>query len=317
MPDFGNDPGIALATSIMGAGESIYVRGSSDLLRRSGLTEGHLLAVDTRLDLRCLLCQPTFEPRDDPFIGLDVFPVNVPLPDPDQAGSRDWNMRRGNGKADRIDIVIDESEWLAVQISPGGNVEGGVVSGNARAAAQRFRQEWDLSDQIDLLYLEADEDLFDEDESPIAVDPKTYWDGLLAEMLSRPEQMQEMGDRKFEQFVAELLNRDGFEVRLTPQTHDGGYDVLAMRRLQAFELLFLVECKRYKRSRKVGVEIVRSLYGVVCEKRANAGLIVTTSTFSKPALTTTRGLGYQLALKDYHGLLEWMQRLRGSVPPPT
>lgn len=311
MADFGNDLESALAISIMGASESIYVRGSSDLLRRTGLTDGHLLAVDRRLDLRCLLCQPSFGPRDDPFIGLDVFSINEPLPDPEQAGSRDWDMRRGNGEANRVDIVIDESQWLAVQVDSSGKVQGGAVAGSASTAAQRFRNEWDESDQIDLLYLEGDEDFYDEDESPVVIDPKGYWDGVLAQMMARPEQMQEMGDRKFEEFVAELLSRDGFEVRLTPKTRDGGYDVLAMRRLQAFELLFLVECKRYKSSRKVGVEIVRSLYGVVCEKRANAGLIVTTSTFSKPALTTTRGLGNQLALKDYQGILEWMHRLRG------
>ncbi|HEX8877596.1 MAG TPA: restriction endonuclease [Phycisphaerales bacterium] len=311
MSDFGNDTTIALAAAIMGADASIYVRGTTDLLRRSGLTEGHLLAVDRRLDLRCLLCQPTFGPLDDPFIELDIFSAGEPFPDLDQAGSRDWKMRRGDGKADRIDILLDESEWIAVHIDSSGQIECVALPGNASAAAMRFRQEWTLSDQIDLLYLERDDDLFDENEAPIAVDPKRYWDDFLAKMLACPEQMQEIGDRKFEEFVAEMLNRDGFEVRLTPQTRDGGYDVLAMRRLQALELLFLVECKRYKRSRKVGVEIVRSLYGVVCEKRANAGLIVTTSTFSKPALAATRGLGSQLALKDYHGLLEWMRRLRG------
>ena len=310
MADFTRDISFEIAAAIMGADESIYVRGSSDLLRRSGLTEGHLLAVDSRLDLRCLLCQPTFEPRDDPFIGLDVFSVDEPLSDPEQADSRDWSMRRSNGRADRIDIVVDDSQWIAVQIDTSGTVTGGVVSGSARAASRRFLGEWNESDHIDLLYLEDDLDSFDEN-LPIVVDPKSYWDGVLAEMAAQPEQLEGMGDRKFEEFVAEMLNRDGFEVRLTPQTRDGGYDVLAMRRLPAFELLFLVECKRYRRSRKVGVEIVRSLYGVVCEKRANAGLIVTTSTFSKPALAKTHELGTQLALKDYHGLVEWMRRLRG------
>ncbi len=305
------DLGSALAAMIMGAGESIYVRASSDLLRRSGLTEGHLLAVDNRLDLRCLLCQPKFEPADDPFIALDVFAINEPFPDPDQAGSRDWQMRRGNGKANRIDIVIDESQWLAFEVDREGYLSGGQVSGNPRTTAGQFRKDWDEADQIDLLYLESDEAILDEDDSPIVVAPIDYWDTLLAKMLACPAELERLSDRKFEEFVAEMLARDGFEVRLTPQTRDGGYDVLAMRRLSALELMFLVECKRYRQSRKVGVEIVRSLYGVVCEKRANAGLIVTTSTFSKPAIATSRSLGSQLALRDYNGLLEWMKRLRG------
>lgn len=297
---------------MMGAEYSIYVRGSSDLLRRSGLTEGHLFAVDSRLDLRCLLCQSSFEPRDDPFIGLDVFAIDEPFPDPAQADSRDWAMRRRSENADRIDVVIDDSIWFALEVDSTSKVTGGMVHRDARGAAQHFRREWEEADQIDLLYLEADDDFSDDDDSSIVVDPSSYFDRLSIDLQTRPEQLQEMSDRKFEEFVAEMLNRDGFEVHLTPQTRDGGFDVLAMRRLEALgELLFLVECKRYKRSRKVGVEIVRSLYGVVCEKRANAGLVVTTSTFSKPAIEKTREIGAQMALKDYNGILEWMKRLRG------
>lgn len=304
------DLSLALVNMIMGAGESIYVRGSADLLRRSGLTDGHLLAVDNRLDLRCILCQTTFDPRDDLFINLDVVPIDEPFPDDYQAGSRHWQMRRGDGHADRLDIIIDDSEWLAFDVRTDGTVAGGAVSGKAPAAARRFRKEWEESDKIDLLFIQDNEVLSNTHEPLILLQQKAQWDAFLAAMLARPEKLELIGDRKFEEFVAEMLARDGFDVTLTPQSRDGGYDVLAKRRVSTLDLLFLVECKRYCRSRKVGVAIIRSLYGLVCEKRANAGIIVTTSTFSKPAIATSCALGTQLALRDYHGLVEWMQRLR-------
>ncbi len=176
---------------------------------------------------------------------------------------------------------------------------------------RRFLEEWEQADLIETLFEEPFDEALLESDDVVFVDPQGYWDRLIAELLVRPERMRELGDRKFEEFTAELLTRDGFDARLTPRTKDGGLDVLALRRLGIVELMYLVECKRYARTRKVGVQVVRSLYGVVSRKRANAGLIVTTSSFSKPAQLERHELGPQMALKDYDDIVQWMKRLRG------
>jgi restriction endonuclease Mrr len=69
-----------------------------------------------------------------------------------------------------------------------------------------------------------------------------------------------------------------------------------------------VECKQYSPQQKVGVEVVRSVYGVQAMHRANKSLIVTTSFFSKPAVEEARIIEPQMELKDYEAIKRWLQR---------
>lgn len=45
-------------------------------------------------------------------------------------------------------------------------------------------------------------------------------------------------------FDCRTVAQKGFEVMLTKQTRDGGYDILALKLNRDFHLKFLVECKR-------------------------------------------------------------------------
>lgn len=47
--------------------------------------------------------------------------------------------------------------------------------------------------------------------------------------------------------------------------------------------MFLIECKRYDEKNKIGVDIVRALYGVQTAERANKSIIVASSYFSEDA----------------------------------
>ena len=105
-------------------------------------------------------------------------------------------------------------------------------------------------------------------------------DEIISIMKSDPKQLYNLSSRKFEELIAELLYRKGFQVELSPPIKDGGIDIYAAKNDAIGKFLFLVECKRYTPPNKVGVSIVRSLYGVVQEQKANAGIIVTTSYFT-------------------------------------
>jgi restriction system protein len=78
------------------------------------------------------------------------------------------------------------------------------------------------------------------------------------------------------------------------------------------EFLFLVECKRYGPTNRVGVEVVRGLHGVVQQQRATAGIVATTSYFTSGAEKFQRSVERQLSLKNYIGVQEW---LSGTMRP--
>ncbi len=130
---------------------------------------------------------------------------------------------------------------------------------------------------------------------------------IIAMLRRDPSRFYSLSPRRFEEIVAELLSQLGYSVDLTPASGDGGFDMYAARKDGLGRFLYLVECKRYAPSHKVGVQIVRSLYGVVQQKRANAGIIATTSFFTKGAKELQQDLEYQLHLRDYLALQEWLK----------
>jgi restriction system protein len=130
---------------------------------------------------------------------------------------------------------------------------------------------------------------------------------LLARLKDNPEILRELSPRQFEELIADLLDRQGYKVDLTPSTRDGGLDMYAAKSDQIGRFLFLVECKRYTPPKKVGVEVVRALYGTVQQKNATAGIIATTSFFTNDAIAFQRDVKYQMSLRDYFAIKKWLQ----------
>ena len=121
-------------------------------------------------------------------------------------------------------------------------------------------------------------------------------------------------DRAFEEIVAELLRSQQFDVELTKQTRDGGYDILAIKNLAGFPLRFLVECKRYAKTRHVGVDIIRSFSNVIQNEDANKGIICTTSYFSRDAKQHgQKYMPYKLDFRDNNHIMEWIRTYLNPV----
>lgn len=129
---------------------------------------------------------------------------------------------------------------------------------------------------------------------------------LLQELSKRPQLMYDLDSRKFEELVAKLLEDQGCDVTLTKRTRDGGYDLLGRVKAGPANLLFLAECKRYSPQNKVGVEVVRGLYGVTESTRANLGIIITTSSFTKTAQEEKLRIGARMELKEFSDLCSWL-----------
>lgn len=167
---------------------------------------------------------------------------------------------------------------------------------------------------------EYDDEIFDSkdfilpDHSKILrIDLEEINDKLIKHLARHPHLMRELDPRKFEILIAELLKDKGYEVELTQPSKDGGYDILAIRRDDIGTALTLVECKRYAEDNKVGVEIVRGLYGVLEAKKATQGLIATTSYFTKGATAFRDTVQFRLGLADFdvlRGMLSQFKRFK-------
>lgn len=134
---------------------------------------------------------------------------------------------------------------------------------------------------------------------------------LLERVARQPSLASDLTPRAFEELVAEMYRRRGFSVELTPLFKDGGVDIWASRHDAFGELLYLVECKRWAPARPVGVEVVRGLYGVVAAHDASAGVVVTTSGFTRGAVEFRRDRPYRLQLTSLSDLISWF----GDEPP--
>jgi restriction system protein len=143
---------------------------------------------------------------------------------------------------------------------------------------------------------------------PIRLDIVTINEELLRMLEKDIHSARDLSPRKFEELVSELLARQGYTIELTPASKDGGKDIYAAKRDDLGTFLYLVECKKYALENPVGVQIVRALHGTVQAERATAGILVTTSVFTRGARDFQRHLQHQLSLRDYIELHKWVRQ---------
>lgn len=109
------------------------------------------------------------------------------------------------------------------------------------------------------------------------------WTRIYEEIARDESRLDRMQPREFEGFVAEMFEKEGWDVELTQRTRDGGYDIIALRRSGLVTQRLLIEAKRYAPSHTVGVGIVRALWGVRDNNPASQLLLATTSHVSDDA----------------------------------
>jgi len=144
----------------------------------------------------------------------------------------------------------------------------------------------------------------------ITVDVRGVNDEFLRRAADDPNLVFGISSRQFEELVGELLSRLGYKIELTPQTRDGGKDIYAAKHDNIGNFLYIVECKRYAPDSPVGVEIVRALHGVADIERVTGAMIVTTSYFSADARALQSRIKYQMSLKEYFDLRQWLTAMR-------
>lgn len=119
---------------------------------------------------------------------------------------------------------------------------------------------------------------------------------------------------EFELLVGEAFRLQGYKViELGGAGPDGGIDLVLVKGSEKF----LVQCKQWK-AFKVGVAIVRELYGVMAAKGATGGFVVTSGRFTDEATEFARGRNIKLVDGPLlHGLIQQARSARGTATAAT
>lgn len=96
----------------------------------------------------------------------------------------------------------------------------------------------------------------------------------------------------FEERCLRLLQEMGFDASSTTPTNDGGIDIVAIHSQPILAGKYIIQCKDWKS--KVGVTVVRELYGVVSAENVNKGILITSSMFTKGAEEFAQGKPLEL-----------------------
>lgn len=103
-----------------------------------------------------------------------------------------------------------------------------------------------------------------------------------------------MSWREFEMLVGEGFRLQGYQVVETGGGGaDGGVDLVLTRPGKSGGEKFLVQCKQW-RALKVGVDVVRELYGVMAARGATGGFVVTSGRFTDDAISFASGRNVKL-----------------------
>ena len=132
---------------------------------------------------------------------------------------------------------------------------------------------------------------------------------LLSETKQRSKQnaLLDMSWREFEMLVGEVFQQRGFTVvELGGNGPDGGVDLVLKKNSETH----LVQCKQWK-AFKVGVEVVRELFGVMAAKGAVSGYVVTSGVFTGEANAFADGRNIELI--DGGKLTQMIREVKSSI----
>ena len=136
---------------------------------------------------------------------------------------------------------------------------------------------------------------------------------LLDQVASGPAaaMVNSMTWQDFERLVGEAFRQRGYKVQ---ETGGGGADNGIDLQLQRDGERHLVQCKQW-RAQRVGVEVVRELYGAMAAQGAAGGWVVTSGTFTGPAREFAQGRNIELV--DGDALVNLIGQARPGAPAPA
>lgn len=93
-----------------------------------------------------------------------------------------------------------------------------------------------------------------------------------------------MNGIEFEEYIKELYIKLGYNANTTSNSHDFGADIIATRDNEKI----CIQAKRYNKNRNVGISAVQEVIGSLNYYKANKGIVITTSNFTKSAVQSQK-----------------------------
>ncbi len=145
-------------------------------------------------------------------------------------------------------------------------------------------------------------------------------EALTMHLARNTEDLYYVHPRVFEDVVLRLLNEHlSCDLAMSQTSRDGGYDLFG---LDADRQRILVQVKRYKSTRKIGVSVIREFAGVLLREDVRQGIVVTTTRFTRPArqeaaqyVAESNPHRIFLELKDIEALCSWLDVVRDRGDP--
>lgn len=104
------------------------------------------------------------------------------------------------------------------------------------------------------------------------------------------ETIRSVSWQEFEELVGEAYRRKGYRVKESGGGGaDGGVDLVLKKNGETL----LVQCKHWRQD-KVGVKVVRELYGVVTAENATGGIVISSGAFTQETTDFARGKPLEL-----------------------
>jgi hypothetical protein len=100
---------------------------------------------------------------------------------------------------------------------------------------------------------------------------------------------------QFEDLTGIILASEGWEIIRMPRTRDGGKDIIAKTKIDGKTFVAYIQAKRYSPKRRVGISVVKEFVATVAGDKVDKGMIVSTSSFSKPCINWLSKKGISLA----------------------
>ena len=128
------------------------------------------------------------------------------------------------------------------------------------------------------------------------------------QVLYNPNSVFSLNPWEFEELVADVFRKHGFDAVVTQKTRDGGKDIVATFEMGGVLYNTYFECKQYSPNRLVGAKVVRELFGKLNMEHIDKGVIVTTSSFTRDAIREAKETNGRIQLVDFENLQRLMRR---------
>lgn len=139
------------------------------------------------------------------------------------------------------------------------------------------------------------------------IEPETgdVYEELYAHFAGNPDQLHRLNPRAFEILLSRVLQNQGFATELGPGSGDGGVDIRLWQRGPLGDMLTLVQAKRYAPHRKITLDAVAALRGVMAVEEAPRGMFITTSTYLPSARQFAARAGNVIELATSADVAQW------------